>query len=159
MSLNVELSKIPLANLVLAILVIIGILGPGYLLIYTLTPELFLELDSFKLTVLAVGLTTPVLIINALCSVLVVDVNEERTVDSKPESEHAGFFSSTIVDHALEATLGTVIVSPLVMYLTLLACYIWHPKPSIGVLLLAVFQSLALLCFWIAWKFNTNQNS
>src|ERR1039458_5491708 len=87
----------------------LGTIAPGFLILYHFKPELFEKYDVFKLTILSLSLTLPLLIINSLITGMLF-----YKLPHESESE---------TDKNVEATKSALSLNALVIYISLLVCY------------------------------------
>jgi O-antigen/teichoic acid export membrane protein len=89
----------------------LGTLAPGFLILFHFKPELFEKYDVFKLIILSLSLTLPLLIINSLIAGIMFY--------KLPDDEE----STTETQKNVDATRAALSINALVIYSSLLFCY------------------------------------
>jgi hypothetical protein len=87
----------------------LGTIAPGFLILYHFKPELFEKYDVFKLAILSLSLTLPLLIINSLITGMLFYKLPHETNDENEKN--------------VEATKGALSLNAFVIYTSLLFCY------------------------------------
>ncbi|TLE17675.1 hypothetical protein [Vibrio cholerae] len=124
--------------LMTAISMFIAIFSPGILTIYLFLPQLFFDLDSFKLLMFAVSLSLPVFALNAMM-ILVV----ENTVGEG--------------DFQVPAYLGSVTAS-VVMFTSLLAAYLFGCTFSYFLISVAILELLLAMVLFVIVKHDSKKS-
>lgn len=68
---ELNLDKLKGLTQLIYLLFIVGILIPGYLIVFIYNNELFIRLDNFKLSVLSFAITTPIFVLNSFLSIII----------------------------------------------------------------------------------------
>lgn len=106
-----EIRKLEYKHIWLCISIFMGTIGAGFLIVFHFKPELVEKYDVFKLVVLSLALTLPLLPINAVITGFLYD----RLPDDY-ENETA---------KNVDITKGTLGLNAVVIYFSLLICYFW----------------------------------
>jgi hypothetical protein len=89
----------------------LGTIAPGFLVLYHFKPDLFEKYDVFKLAILSLSLTLPLLIMNSVIAAMVfykLPDDEESTAETQKN---------------VDATRAALSLNALVIYTSLLVCY------------------------------------
>jgi multisubunit Na+/H+ antiporter MnhC subunit len=104
-----EMLKLEYKHIWLCVLIFLCTIAAGFLVVFHFKPELVEKYDIFKLVVLSLALTLPLLSINAVTAAFLYD----RLPDDY-ESETA---------KNVDITRGALMLNAIVIYVALLVCY------------------------------------
>ena len=128
---ELNLDKIKGFSAVTFLLVIICLTIPGFMFLYIFKKEFFLEIDNFRLCVLAISISAPLLVINGIFFfyILVGEYNDEKTFN-----------------RAVTATmfLGSLLSIP-VLYSVIIVGYLFNLNLKQGVLSVAIVEVVFII--------------
>lgn len=111
MSLLSEIRKLEYKDVFRYTSAFFGTVATGFLIIYHFKPELIEKYDILKLAFLSLALTLPLMEINAIISGIMF-----HKLPGSPESE---------TEKNIEAVMGALKLNVMVIYPSLLVCYLW----------------------------------
>jgi hypothetical protein len=109
-----EIRKLEYKHIWLCVSIFMGTIGAGFLIVFHFKPELVEKYDVFKLVVLSLALTLPLLPINAVITGFLYD----RLPDD--------YENKTAKN--VDITRGALGLNAVVIYISLLICYFWSFK-------------------------------
>lgn len=141
-----ELKNITVRQSIIALFVFLGSISPGALIIFYFDRELFLALDGFKLMVLSLSITLPVVLLNLIFASVYTEseelsnklkgsdvYDEERAVKSDSEMKQ---------DDLLAQMMVAFWISAVILYIALALAY-WN-KSSLTAFSVYVLIGLVL---------------
>ena len=150
---DINIDKVKAFSVTTFLYLICGVFIPGFLFLYVFKRDIFLSLDLFRLTALAISITVPLFSVNGFLILMALTKDEEGTPDE--DGFHKVFASSIY--------LGSIMTIP-VIYLSLLIGYFFKFTVSQGILTVIIIEIimlivLAIIMFYDSSKTKKKNNS
>ena len=133
--LNINLEKISGPTFFSAFLVVFGSMMPGFLFIFIFDPKLFFSTDIFRLIVLAIAISVPLMMMNALIVLQLINAANKKDIIETQDSN---------VKQALILFLGSLVSMP-VMCISILIGYFADMKVKQGVLTIIIAEIILIV--------------
>jgi hypothetical protein len=131
---EINFDKVKAFSAVTFLQLICGVIVPGFLFLFIYAKDLFLTLDLFRLSTLAISITAPVLTINGIIALFGLSTGNE---ESQNEDVFHRIFTSTIY-------IGSIITI-LVIYASIIIGYFFNLKLRQGIFILFIAEIIIFI--------------
>ncbi len=131
---EIDIDKIKAFPVITFLTLFCGVFISGFLFIYVFNDEIFLSLDLFRLTALAVSITIPLFSINGFLILMGLTKDEENAPNN--DAFHRAFAASMY--------LGSLMTIP-VIYISILIGYFFELTEKQGILLAIIIEVTLLI--------------
>lgn len=133
---NLDLDKLKPNNVVLLVLLLVTLFVPGNLILYLFKKDVYFSLDSYRLSLLILGMTAPLVVINFALSAFVV---------AKLEGDKGGNEQEDVNHRIATCSLASSIFSLLVLFVAIMGAWVTRLSMSGVVWTLVGLQGLVIL--------------
>lgn len=135
MELNFDKLKIfPAATL---IQIIFGVIAPGFLFLFVFKRDLFLTLDLFRLSAIAIALTAPIFSLNLM--IVMMLTNNEKEYEDENQLDR----------HLTASHFGGSFLSSILIFTSIIFGYFFQLTIKQGILILIALQIIIIILFLI----------
>jgi hypothetical protein len=120
---------------------ICGVIVPGFLFLFIFKRDVFLSLDFFRLTTLAISITVPILIVNGII-VLISLINDNKEFQDDNAFHRA--IASTIY-------IGSALTIP-VIYIPIIIGYFFNLTLRQGILTFIIAEAILVITFILLYS-------
>src|SRR5690554_166152 len=135
---EINFDKVKAFSAVTFLQLICGVIVPGFLFLFIFKRDLFLSLDIFRLTVLAISITAPLLIVNSI--IVLYGVTKDEVEGPDEDGFHRVFAATTY--------LGSALTIP-VVYAAITIGYFFSFTLKQGVFILVIAEAIILITLFL----------